>query len=167
LGRTSLKASNTLVDNVHWGEIATLIRLILIGGNNSKMLSHNQLYVPEVIHLVTLVAGTGQIIVRKSVYGIVMNLLQSLYISRTEESTCPELLALINACTQPKTLQLFGLARLTASSEYTIFEPSSEKRQIDTQESLTALLVRIMEVTAGSNGLFSQSYKMLHLLTYS
>jgi neurofibromin 1 len=147
-----LKASNTLVDNVHWGEIATLIRLNLIAGSNSKAMSHNQFYVPEIIHLVTLVAGTGQIQVRKSVYGIVMNLLQSLYTSRAEETTCPELLVLINECTQPEALQLFGLARLTASSEYIIFEPSNEKRQIDTQESLTALLVRIMEVTAGSNG---------------
>ena len=153
-----MKAATSLVDNVHWSEIATLIRLTLVVGNNSKSMSQNQLYVPEAIHLVTLVAGTGEVLVRKSVYGIVMNILQSIYISRAEDTTCAELLMLVNECTQPETLQLFGLARLTASSEYTNFEPSSEKRQIDTIECLTKLLIRIMEVTAGSNGPSSQPY---------
>ena len=148
-----MKPSRSLADNVHWTEIATLIRLILIAGNPSKQPSHNQLYVPEIVHLVTLVAGTGQTLVRKSVYGIIMNLLQSLYVARADDATGPELLELINECTQPDTLQLFGLMRSHATSEYTNIEPSSEKLYIDTQENLAKLLVRIMAVTAGSQGL--------------
>jgi|SRR3984957_18027314 len=148
-----MKPSKTLVDNIHWNEIATLIRLTLVAGNPSKQPAHNQFYVPEIIHLVTLVAGTGQTLVRKSVYGIVMNLLQSLYVARADDDTGPEILVLINECTQPDTVQLFGLLKTTATSEYSNVEPSGEKQHIDRQENLTRLLVRVMEVMAGTKGL--------------
>lgn len=151
-----MKPSKSLAENIHWNEIATLIRLALVAGNQSKHPSHNQLYVPEIVHLVSLVAGTGQTLVRKSVYGIIMNLLQSLYLARAEDATGPELLVLINECTQKEALQLFGLLRATPTSEYSNFEPSGDKMHIDTQEGLTLLLVRILEVTAGSQGLCCQ-----------
>ena len=138
---------------MHWSEIATLIRLTLVAGNPSKQASHNQLYVPEIVHLVNLVAGTGKTLVRKSVYGIIMNLLQSLYVARAEDASGPELLQLINDCTQAETLKLFGLVRSHATSEFTNFDPQNEKAFIDTQENLARLLVRIMNVTAGSRGL--------------
>jgi hypothetical protein len=138
---------------MHWSEIATLIRLTLVAGNPSKQASHNQFYVPEIVHLVNLVAGTGKTLVRKSVYGIIMNLLQSLYVARAEDASGPELLQLINDCTQAETLKLFGLVRSHATSEFTNFDPPSEKAFIDTQENLAKLMVRIMNVTAGSRGL--------------
>jgi hypothetical protein len=150
-----MRPSRTLAENIHWTEIATLIRLVLVAGNPSKQPSHNQLYVPEIVHLVTLVAGTGQTLVRKSVYGIVMNLLQSLYVARADDATGPELLQLINDCTKPETLQLFGLTRSHATSEYSNVDPPSEKLYIDTQENLAKLLVRIMAVIAGSRGLLT------------
>ena len=153
LGKTSTKPSRTLAENVHWNEIGTLIRLTLVAGNPSKHPSHNQFYVPEMLHLVALVAGTGQTLIRKSVYGMVMNFLQSLYVSRANNPTGHELLLLINECTHPDTVRLFGLLRTTATSEYSSIEPTSEKHHIDRQESLTRLLVRVMEVTAGSRGL--------------
>jgi len=143
--------SNTLTDHPNWHEISTLTRLALVAGPSPSQTNSNQLYVPEIIHLVTIVAGFGPALVRKSVYGIVLNLLQSLYVSRTEESGA-DLLQLITECTQPSTLCLFGLRRETPTSEYTNVDPANDKDALDTQELLIDFLVRILEVTSGSKG---------------
>ena len=82
-----------------------------------------------------------------------MNLLQSLYISRPDDRTEPELMRLINDCTLPEYLKLFGLRRETPTAEYSNVELSGEKASLDTQEKLTQLLLRIMTVTAGSTGM--------------
>ena len=81
-----------------------------------------------------------------------MNLLQALYLARAEDACGPDLLALINDCTQPDTLKLFGLARTTPTSEYTNHDPPNDMAMLESQDGLTKLLVRLMEVTAGSPG---------------
>lgn len=152
LGKTSLKPSRTLPENVHWNEIATLTRFALIASNHSKQAAFDQLYVPDICHIVTLVAGTGQTLVRKSVYGIVMNFLQSLFLSRAEDASGPDLRALMDELIIIESLQLFGLSRQSSTSEYCNYDLPNDKAMIDSQEALTRLLVRMIEVTAGSKG---------------
>jgi hypothetical protein len=90
LSKVPPKVSNSLSKHPNWNEISTLIWLALVVGSQSKQSGQNQLYVPEIVHLVTLVAGEGPSLVRKSVYGIVFNLLQCLYISRPDDVPGPE-----------------------------------------------------------------------------
>lgn len=151
LSKTYQTISNSLTDHPNWHEISTLIRLALFAGPSSAHPTSNQLYVPEIIHLVTIVAGFGPALVRKSVYGIIMNLLQSLYVSQTEGCRI-RLLQLITECTQPATLCLFGLRRETPTSEYTNIDPANDKDALETQEHLVGFLVQILEVTSGSKG---------------
>jgi neurofibromin 1 len=99
-----------------------------------------------------------------------MNLLQSLYVSRTEEDRA-DLLQLITECTHPTTLSLFGLRRDTPTSEYANVDPASDKDTLDIQERLVDFLVRILEVTSGSKGMLkllpfhtSLTYYLLGLL---
>lgn len=159
LRKAIIKASPTLArsftDNPIWGEVSTLLRLTLIAGFQSRQLGHNQLYVPEVIHVVALVAGLGSTIVRKSVYGIVMNLLQSLYLACIEDAPAPEILELITEFSHDNTVKLFGLTRATQTSEYTCYDPPTDKVSIDNQQQLTELLARILEVTSGTKGLLN------------
>ncbi|KAG6877669.1 hypothetical protein C0993_005168 [Termitomyces sp. T159_Od127] len=143
---------NVLTDHPNWNEIATLTRFSLVVAPSSGQAGCDQLYVPEIIHNVTLTAGCGVSLVRKSVYGIIMHLLQALYISRTEESVGPGLLELINECATPAKLRLFGLKRDTSTSEYTNWDPASDKETLDTLEELTQFLAKIMEVGSGSKG---------------
>ena len=94
---------------------------------------------------------------RKSVYGTIMNLLQSLYTSRPDDNTVTELKQLIDDCILPETLKLFGLQREKPTSEYTSFdlskvEVSYEKNVLDTHERLVQLLIRLLEVSAGTRG---------------
>lgn len=150
-----MKPTRTLVENVHWNEIATLTRLAYVAGNHSKQAIHTQLYIPEIVHLVTLIAGLGPTLVRKSVYGIMLNFLQSLHLARSDESEAPEVFPLIAEYTQASTLRLFGLSRSSPTSEYTDVDPASDKIFMETQENLTQLLVRTLETTAESRGMLS------------
>lgn len=147
-------AMNTLLERPNWNEIATLIRLALIAGPSVEHATSNQLYVPEIIHLVTIVSGVGPSLIRKSVYGIILNLLQSLHASRTDELIGPELLNLITDSTKAETLRLFGLRRETPTCEYTNCDVMNDKEYLDNQELLTDFLVRVLEVTSGSKGKF-------------
>ncbi|KAK2465915.1 hypothetical protein APHAL10511_001556 [Amanita phalloides] len=155
LGKVSPRPSITLVEHTHWSEISTLLRLALAVSPQSRHLSHNQFHVPEVIHLTTLVAGVGQINVRKSVYGVIMNLLQSVYMSRSDDIPADELLQLMRECTTPAKLKLFGLFRDTPSSEYGTTDPMNDKDFLDTLEDLTLLLAEVMKLTSGSSGLLN------------
>ena len=152
------KFSNTLLEHQNWNEISTLIRLALIVGSQSTQAGNNYIYVPEIVHLVSLVAGEGPTLVRKSVYGIIINLLQSLYISRPDDSTEPELMQLINDYTLPENLKLFGLQRETPTSEYTNLDPLNDKESLDINENLVQLLIRLLTVAAGSPGRFFLSH---------
>ncbi|KAJ3936091.1 MAG: hypothetical protein NXY57DRAFT_886591 [Lentinula lateritia] len=139
--------------NTGWPEVSTLIRIALIAGTETTHPLNNQLYVPEIVHIVTLVAGVGSTLIRKSVYGIIINLVQSLYLARLDEGSAPELLQHIEEMTtQEHVLNLFGLSRLTTTSEYTSFDVDKEKSIIYQQEKLTALLIRSMDVSSGSKG---------------
>jgi neurofibromin 1 len=152
LSKVPPKFSNTLIEHQNWNEISTLIRLALVVGSQSTQPGNNYVYVPEIVHLVSLVAGEGPTLVRKSVYGIIMNLLQSLYIARPDDSTEPKLMQLINDCTLPENLKLFGLQRETPTSEYTNLDPLNDKDSLDINEDLVKLLIRILTDSAGSPG---------------
>ncbi|PPR04649.1 hypothetical protein CVT24_011867 [Panaeolus cyanescens] len=155
LSKVSVKLSNTLMEYTNWNEISTLIRLALVVGSQSTQAGQNYLYVPEIMHLVSLTAGEGPSLVRKSVYGIVVNLLQSLYMSRPDDTTESGLMELITECTLPEVLKLFGLQRETPTSEYVNLDPLGDKETLDTQEKLVQFLIRIMNVSSGSTGLLN------------
>ncbi|KAF7432844.1 Ras GTPase activating protein ira2 [Pleurotus ostreatus] len=155
LSKTTPRSSSVLQDNPNWNEISTLISLVLVVGSTVKQTSHSQLYVPEVVHLVTLVAAVGPLIVRKSVYGIVINLLQTLHSAKQDDPNGAEFSRLIDSFSQPDALHLFGLHRATPTSDYSIFDPPSDKLQIENQEGLTNLLIKAIEVASASNGMLN------------
>lgn len=153
LGKTSLKPSKTLPENIHWNEIATLTRFALVASNYSKQAAFDQLYFPDICHIVTLVAATGQTLVRKSVYGVVINFLQSLLLARVDDPSGPRLRALLDELVTVESLQLFGLTRQSHTGDYWSYDPPNEKVAIDSLEALTKLLMRTMEVASGTTGM--------------
>ncbi|KAF9067659.1 hypothetical protein BDP27DRAFT_1225535 [Rhodocollybia butyracea] len=150
--KASPRLSRVPAHNPGWPEVSTLIRIALIAGTETVHPVNNQLYVPEIVHIVTLVAAVGSTLIRKSVYGLLINLIQSLYLARLDDGPSPELLQLIQDCTQEEILNLFGLKRITSTSEYSSFDVEQEQTVIRHQEKLTALLVRIIDTSAGSKG---------------
>ncbi|KAI0686496.1 hypothetical protein BC835DRAFT_1523052 [Cytidiella melzeri] len=158
LGKTSLKPSKSLSENVYWNELACLTRLSLVANYLPRHISHTQLYIPETAHFVSLLAGTGQLLVRTSIYGAVVNLLHSMYLAKTstgETTVSPEIQALLEECATPKTLKMFGLTRPTPTSDYAVYDSPNDKQYLDSLEQLSLFLARLMEVTAGSRALLN------------
>ena len=74
--RTSLNPTRTLTENPAWPEIAVLIRFNLMLSFNNKL--HIQLYLPELFHIITTLIATGPPLIRASIHGLIVNLVQSL-----------------------------------------------------------------------------------------
>ncbi|KAI0737738.1 hypothetical protein C8Q80DRAFT_1276173 [Daedaleopsis nitida] len=158
IGKTSIKPTRNLADNIHWNEIACLARLILVVGNSAKNVVQSQLFVPEIMHLVTLIAATGQLYVRGTVYGIVTHMLHALYSHRLNErdaTASPEIQLMIDECCQPEGMRLFGLTKPSPTSDYVLYDPPNGKALIDDLENLTRLLLRIMQTISGTPGLLN------------
>ena len=116
---------------------------------------HAQLYVAEGAHYISLVAGTGELLVRSSVYGMVVNQLHSVYLARPlgENNTLsPEIQTLLDELAQPQTLRIFGLLKPTPTSDYVVYDPPNDKQYLDGLEKLGHMLMRIMHAISGGQG---------------
>ncbi|OJT09503.1 Neurofibromin [Trametes pubescens] len=156
IGKTSIKPTRNLADNVHWNEIACLTRLLLVLVNSAKNSVQIQLFVPEMMHLVALIGASGQLYVRCTVFAIVTHVLHGLYSVRLTESTAsPEIQAMVDECVQPEGMRLFGLCRPTPTSEFVLYDPPNSKAAIDDLESLNRLLLRVMGTISATQGLLN------------
>ena len=105
------------------------------------------------MHLVTLIAATGQLYVRGTVYGIVTHMLHALYSLRLTDATAsPEIQIMLEECCQPENLRLFGLSKPSPTSDFVLYDPPNGKALIDDLENLTRLLLRIMETISVTRG---------------
>ena len=150
-----MKPTRTLAENFHWNEIAALARLAVVSGQQVKHIILNQYYVPEIVHLVTLIAGTGDIAIRLTVWGLAVELLQSFWMFRTSAALGSTIPALFELATQAKTLKLFGLFRICETSELVCWDPRTDAETLDNHEALTRFLIRIMESVASSKGMLT------------
>lgn len=139
----------------YWNEVATLTRLLFIVGHQSRQPYHAMHYVPELAFTVVIVAGIGETLIRRSLYGLVLNLLQTLLNYRSDEDGGNQLNALIEECQGPNVLKLFGLTRPTETSDYVSIEHKQEDRVlVSGMEKLTELLIKIMRVISGNQGAY-------------
>lgn len=155
--KASPKASSTgghITETASWNEVGTLLRINLVAGFQAKHPSQNQLYVPETVHVATIVAALGSTYIRKTVYGLVMNLLQSLFLARAEEAPSIGMRRLLDDFGKEEVLQLFGLTRSTLTSDYAPFDTHNDRQAIENQEKLTLMLCNLLEVSSGSQGEF-------------
>ena len=156
LGKASVKPTGTLAENPHWNEIASLSRLALVASQQSKQPSVAQFYTPELIHIITLIAATGEVVVRSTVWGLVMDLLQSLWISRSSDAIAgSEIRLLYEEGSHVEQLKLFGLTRASRSNDLIAYDPVTDSNVLDCQEGLTCFLIRVMEAAAQSKGVSS------------
>lgn len=152
MNKSAIKAGKALVDNVYWSEIAAFTRLAEAAGRHARQTNHHQLFIPETMHLVTLLAATGDTLVRLAVHGIVVNILHSLHITRSEDSASLEAHTILDELTSLDTLRLFGLSRHSLLSEYTNYEPLNDQEAIDSLQKLSNLMQRVLIACAGNTG---------------
>ncbi|EJD36584.1 hypothetical protein AURDEDRAFT_117057 [Auricularia subglabra TFB-10046 SS5] len=149
--KTSATQTRNLVDNPAWGEIAALTRLALVVSYNTRHPIQTQLFVPETAHLATILASVGTVVMRTSVHGLVLNLIQSLYASRQEHAASAEALReLLDTATQPETLKWFGLTRGEQNGEFSLAETFNDVEAVDALENITRFLVKVIAAAAPS-----------------
>jgi neurofibromin 1 len=150
-----MKPSRTLERNVHWNEIAAYTRLVYGSGLASHQLIQNELFVPEVIHLVTLLAAQGDTDVRMTVYGVTLQLFQALYTIHVED-TCvaSSIKGLLDELTSPETLRYFGLTLISSTTNaYAALDISDD---LVTSEGLSRWLLKALSACSGNSGMSSQ-----------
>ena len=88
--------------------------------------------------------------VRSTVWALVMDLLQSLWLSRSSDAIAgPEIRHLFEEGSNAETLKFFGLSRTT---ELVAYNPLTDDEVLDCQEGLTRFLIRVMETAAQTKG---------------
>ncbi|KAI5118442.1 hypothetical protein M0805_000576 [Coniferiporia weirii] len=151
LGKTSTKPSRTLEKNVHWNEITAYSRLALGTGQIDQHSLQIQLLVPEILHLVTLLASQGDVYMRNTIYGLTLQLFQSLYQVHSDDSSLvSEIRALLLELSLPKTVRLFGLVKTSCSNEFAAVDSQDERAAL---EGLARWLLRAIAVCSGNIGL--------------
>ena len=113
----------------------------------------NQMFVSDIAHLVTLLAGIGQTSVRVSVHGLASNLLHSLYVAHGEGPVGANIRNLLEEVNSQEKLHLFGLAKMSISSEYSCHDPQTEQEAVDTVEELSFFMQKVIATCSGSVGL--------------
>jgi neurofibromin 1 len=109
LNRTSLRPTRQLPDNTVWSEICVLLRLCLSTSFDSGVQSH--LFLPEIFHLVTMLANTGSSNVRLVVHRLLVNTIHAMCTTFTlEESKLSKLKTLLSSLSEPRTDSLFSFS---------------------------------------------------------
>ncbi|CDR87933.1 related to Neurofibromin [Sporisorium scitamineum] len=161
-------AQNPVVSQLHlnasWKEIATLVRMNMVLSFTNRV--ETLLYLPELLHVILLLAGNGVNATRQSIYGSAINLVHSLCTEDPREARKPEeamprsaeavakLRVLLEQLAEPESLKLFGLptAASQGSSANAAFAASQEIVR-DTPdnasiERLATLMYEIADVAA-------------------
>ncbi|KAJ1564763.1 Ras GTPase activating protein ira2 [Nowakowskiella sp. JEL0078] len=117
ISSTSNEQCSSLVEHPSWVEIAVLVRFILMLSFNNRLDVHQ--FLPEIFHIVTMLVGIGSPIVRSSIHGIVVNVIQSLSTSTNlDENGVSTLKLILTEISQPKYRQMFNCGSESSKSAF-------------------------------------------------
>jgi neurofibromin 1 len=141
IAQTYLKPSVTLWQNPAWIEICVLTRInMLLAFEPSDSLG-TRLYLPELIHIITLLVGSGSVTMRAMLYKLSVNMLQSLSsMKATEEMDGTYLLQALGKIQSEEVTRSFGLVKVGNVLEG-INDGPSEHGEVD-----AALLDRVENI---------------------
>ncbi|WVW79391.1 hypothetical protein I302_101360 [Kwoniella bestiolae CBS 10118] len=118
LAQTYLKPSVHITENAVWPEICSLSRITLILGFNPSSSLDTQLFLPEIFHIITLLLGAGPVLMRQTIYGLLVNVIQSLASNPTSgDMDASTLQLLLKRIQQPQIMAAFGLTQGQGSIE--------------------------------------------------
>lgn len=148
LNRSSLRPTKYLADNAVWSELCVLLQFCLSLSFDSGIQA--QTYLPEIFHIVTMLANTGQTEVRQTVHRLLINTVHSACTSfMLDETKMNRLRGTLDFLSEPKSDMFSGppaFARDTAS-----MSTSQEAGPtLTATENLAALLFETCTVAAPS-----------------
>jgi neurofibromin 1 len=156
IAQTYLKPSAMLDQNPAWNEICVLARINLMLSFTPANPLGAQLFLPELIHIITLLVGIGPTLVRQTIYGLFINLLQSMASSKaTDEMNATTLQQALDKAQLPVIMRCFGLVQLGSGLE-SLDEGTSkeelETSRLDRVETLAKFMGEILVAAAPSPG---------------
>ncbi|TVY85411.1 Neurofibromin [Lachnellula suecica] len=147
LNRTSLRPTRQLPDNTVWGEICVLLRLCLSASFDSGVQS--QIFLPELFHLVTMLANTGSTDMRIMVHRLLVNTIHAICTTfPLEDIKLARLKILLTSLSEPRNDSLFNLSNRDGVSISSLQD--SGIPALNATESLAILLSEVSTVAAPS-----------------
>ncbi|CAJ0643714.1 10011_t:CDS:10 [Entrophospora sp. SA101] len=156
ISKTSLQPSRDLKDNPSWTDISVLIRFNLMLSFNN--LQHISVHLPELFHIVSLLVSTGSQLIRASIHGLIVNLVQSLCTTPSSDSDNNEnrkfLKLLLTELSEPKHRFFFGLTNSPGNGAFDISTKStdnlSDNLPLNSLENVIQTLLEVMKYGAPS-----------------
>ena len=141
----------SLNQHAKWQEICVLLRFALMLSFNNRL--NVQQYLPELFYVISMVVATGPLLIRASVHGIVVNLVQSLCTSmQLSDESIRSLTVMISQFSEPKYKLLFGISRggiaTNAFSTQDANEDINEKLPLSSLETIISSLLDVIGFAA-------------------
>lgn len=151
VGQTCAKPTSILSDSASWNEICTLARINLALAFSPPNALDTQLFLPDLFHTIVLISGIGPVMMRQIVYGLVINILQSLATNAAAgDMDATTLQHLLQRAQQPEMIAAFGLVQNPGSLELAgaaQWDPTAISH-LDSLETVTKFLGDVL--TAGA-----------------
>ncbi|KAI1004136.1 Neurofibromin [Podosphaera aphanis] len=147
LNRSSLRPTRLLPGNTAWTEICVLLRLCVSSSFERGIQS--QFYLPELFHLITMLANTGSPEIRLMVHRLLVNTIHAICTSFTlEESKLVKLRAILLSLSVPSSNSLMNLP-VRESFSATAAQEFGWSTLLAT-EALAALMAEVTTIAASS-----------------
>ncbi|KEP55513.1 RasGAP domain protein [Rhizoctonia solani 123E] len=141
-------------DDIVWNEIAAITRLVYMVLQNNRPPVQILIYIPEIFYLVTVLSMAGPLLLRKTIYGILVNVVQAFLTNKhTDDETKDNLRRLLNQTMDPEFQTVLGITRPDTRSEFTVVDHQSDSVAMVKLEELTSYLLEIISCGASSIGL--------------
>ncbi|KZV82855.1 hypothetical protein EXIGLDRAFT_778147 [Exidia glandulosa HHB12029] len=151
--KESVLNSKQLSDDGAWHQLAALTRLALVACHHGRFPYQIQLFVPELVHAMTLIVCHGPIMLRTSLHSMACNMIQALYLARCDDPEASRTLTgLLDEFLTDEVTLLFGIQRPGPGEDFEPVRISSEAH-IASVEGLTVLFQRVMIAAAASETL--------------
>lgn len=148
LNRTSLRPTKYLPENSVWSEICVLLQFCLALSFDSGVQS--QIFLPEIFHVVTMLANTGGSEVRLTVHRLLVNSIHSVCTSfNLDEPRLSKLRATLESLSEPRS-DIFSTTPTFVRDASSISTSQESGPTLAATENLAALLFETCSVAAPS-----------------
>ncbi|KAI1496424.1 GTPase [Biscogniauxia marginata] len=148
LNRSSLRPTKYLPDNAVWGEICILLQFCLSLSFDCGVQS--QLYLPEIFHIVTMLANTGPYDIRALVYRLLINSIHAACTSfNLDDTKLTKLHGTLDLLSDPRN-DIFSAPSALTRDGNSIATTHEFGLSLSATENLTALLFETCSVAATS-----------------
>ncbi|KYR01829.1 hypothetical protein DLAC_01846 [Tieghemostelium lacteum] len=154
LEKTGLEPSvHDLSENKLWPQIIVYERLLLLLSFDN--LIYSQQYLPELLHIICTLFSSGNVNVRITTHGLLINTCHSLYTTLvSNENKLQGLPFMLSEFGQPSFKLLFGIGGASLNTDFTTPDPTSkelEKMAITNMDPVVSSILQVLNICSPNN----------------